>query len=75
MGRSKNQRNHNSRIMSLRYEIAKRLGYLKDGLGSYDDPLAWWRELTNDQKAEINGIVTRMMVAKAEIEMMRNKVP
>ncbi|AEO93525.1 gp266 [Bacillus phage G] len=52
------------KMHELRYQIAKRLGYI---VVNAED---WWEELTPMQKSEINGHVTKLMIDKAKMEMM-----
>lgn len=51
----------------MRYEIAKKLGYI---VINADD---WWEALTPMQKSQVNGTVTKLMVAKAQMDMMQGK--
>lgn len=51
------------RMHELRYQIAKRLGYV---VVNSDD---WWKELSPKQKSEVNGQVTKMMVEKVKEDM------
>lgn len=54
-----------SKMYEMRYKIVKKLGYL---VVNADD---WWEALTPAQKAEVNGIVTKLMVEKAKRDMMQ----
>lgn len=57
-----------NRMHEMRYEIAKKMGYI---VVNADD---WWEALTPIQKSQVNGMVTKMMVAKAQMDMMEGKV-
>ncbi|MDF2533850.1 MAG: hypothetical protein K0R18_7 [Bacillales bacterium] len=52
------------RLQQLRCEIAKKLGYTI----TCDEN--WWDILKPLQQSEINGMVTKMMVQKAKMDMM-----
>lgn len=51
------------KMEELRYAIVKELGYLVVNSDNY------WDELTQKQKSEVQGIITKMMVEKAKQDM------
>lgn len=58
------------RMYEMRYEIAKKLGYTN--LELHEN---WWDVLTPIQQSEINGVVTKLMIEKAKIDMMKGMFP
>lgn len=56
------------KMHQIRYEIAKKLGYIDLAFGDN-----WWDALTNKQKSEIQGIVTKLLVTKAQVDMKDGK--
>jgi len=53
-----------NKLEQLRFEIAKKLNYIS---GDEDN---WWESMTKAQQSEVNGQVTKMMVMKAQIDMV-----
>lgn len=54
-----------SEVLQMRFQLALKLGYIKTPVA--DD---WWDTLTNHQKSMIQGQVTKLMIAKAQTDMM-----
>lgn len=57
------------RMQEMRYEIAKKLGYI--ATESED----WWDSLSRMQQSEVNGIVTKFMIENAKRDMKKGVFP
>lgn len=53
------------KLNQLRYEVAKKLGLIR--INEED----WWEALTPMEKSKVNGEVTKLMIANAQIDFMR----
>lgn len=54
------------KMQELRYQITKQYGWLDVSAGDQ-----WWERLNPKQQSTVNGMVTKMMVAKAQEDMMK----
>ena len=54
-----------SKMQEMRYEIAKKLRYVDLSHGNN-----WWENLTPMQQSEINGQVTKLLIMKAQYDMI-----
>jgi hypothetical protein len=52
------------RMQEIRFEIAKKLQYVD----TYQED--WWEKLNATQKSKINGYVTKLLVSKAQVDMI-----
>lgn len=64
----KNKIEENPRLHEMRYEIAKKMGYLDL---SYQD--TWWDNLTPIQQSEVNGQATKLLIMKAQYDMLNGR--
>ncbi|MNC06643.1 hypothetical protein D3C81_940130 [compost metagenome] len=59
----------NSTMYEMRFEIAKKLEYINDETPNE----TWWDNLTPMQQSTVNGQVTKLLVMKAQKDMMDGK--
>lgn len=55
-------------VLQMRFQFALNLGYIQPPVSE-----DWWDTLNNSQKSIIQGQITKLMVAKAQTDMMNGK--